>query len=255
MPNEIADFDTLYKKYESHIRRLGEAGKVFQIGKAVSTGAPTDKARAFDKVNPKTGTRPNRSVLKKMAAKEDRFYAVQYMPEENYVAVLVVRSVDAMKSDYYGINVLFHKGGKVEGSTADGLSEKQWNKYRGEITKIAREALKHDKTLPHAYDGMGDADIKNPGGNHHEYYLGSKTNEGKISFKRFLLAEGFGDSGEYLTRSHKATLLKDFKGWSGGLAPENCTAAQVREYLAHGISSKLPVGPSKKHLEYIRSKT
>jgi hypothetical protein len=289
-------------------------------------GAPEDKARAFDKVNPKTGARPNRSVLKKLAAEnEKKFYVLEMGDEGEYIMVLVMQSGVDYDPNYYGVNVLFYPDGKVDASTADKVADKQWANHKSEIIKVARAAMK-DPESPMIYDGLGGKEVKRGTGklsfdpdakSDYHGYEDKKTNEGKLTFKAFLLAEakkikepgwyvcdhmdkpvsgpmqergakeeaaeknkkhadkrgkgdidpfsaeyfsdyeikrmneGFGDEPD-LTRSQKKALLKDFEGWSGGFTPDDCTAAQVREYLTHGISTKFPQGPAKKYLEYIR---
>jgi hypothetical protein len=291
--------------------------KVHRIGgPAEKRGAPADKARAFDKVNPKTGARPSRSMLKKLEmSSRPEFFALDVSEDPDYTMVLVLRSgVD--DPEYYGVNVLFYPDGKVDAATGDAIADKQWKDHRAEIIRVAKGQLKSGAPMGdtdadvRAYHGAGDGDYSG--------YMDKKMNEDKMTFKQFLLAEvkkvkepgwyvcdhmdkpvsgpmqergakeeaeeknaahaakhGKGDippfSAEYfsdydikrmtesfgegerdLTRSQKAALLKDFEGWSGGFTPDDCTAAQVREYLAHGISTKIPAGPAKKYLDYIR---
>lgn len=280
-------------------------------------GAPADKARAFDKVNARTGARKNRSVLKAMekAKPDQEYFALDVSEDPDYTMVLVMKA-GLYDHDYYGVNVLFYPDGRIEASTGDSLADKQWEKNKREIIKVAKKQLKTGAPMGdtdadvRAYHGAGDGDYSG--------YKDKKMNESKLTFKAFLLAEvkkvkepgwyvcdhmdkpvsgpmqergakeeaeemnakhaekhgkgdiapfsaeyfsdyeikrmseGFGDEPD-LTRSQKKALLKDFEGWSGGFTPDDCTAAQVREYLTHGLSKKLPHGPSKKYLEYIRN--
>lgn len=102
--------------------------KVYRIGgPAEKRGVPVDKARAFDKVNPKTGARPNRSMLKKLEmSRRPEFFALDVSEDPDYTMVLVLRSgVD--DPEYYGVNVLFYPDGlmnqAVEILKASGINE------------------------------------------------------------------------------------------------------------------------------------
>lgn len=389
-------------------------------------GAPSgpDRARAFDKVNARTGKRPDRSAMKNYNPSAGKYSAIEFSDEEDFIMVLVMgdgkefsygNSKDPWTA-YYGVNVLFFPDGKIDADFSDPTSKKQWTKDKDKIIKVAKDSLK-DKDLPGIYDGLGGRESKRGEGklsfdpdaksDYHGYH-DKKTNEGKMSFKAYLLwegedeqyarfkgifgevakklgknrhllakmqgaasaltpmfkmspdaealtdsmnyfasvghllaqgeadkaaadieklktaygnahtevakmikllsqavelakaggvneasdakrlakqdteaiikakaavakarkdgdeaalakakkqlaklTEGFGDEPD-LTRSQKKALLKDFEGWSGGFTPDDCTAAQVREYLSHGISTEFPAGPAKKYLDYIR---
>lgn len=156
---------------------LVEAGRTFTIKNPniKPRGAPEEKARAFDKVNPKTGTRPNRSVLKKMQKGAEDFFAVQGEEDEEYTMCLVVSAANSEKPNYYGVNVLFYPNGKVEGVTADSMSDKEWKNHRARIVKVARAFLKTE----HAFS----RDIEGPSNDYHGYH-DPKTNEGMSDTKR-----------------------------------------------------------------------
>lgn len=138
-------------------------------------GAPTDKARAFDKVHPKTGRRPDRSVLKAIA-RDQKYLAVEGSNEGEYMEVLVmggaVPEID-VGNKYFGVNVIFMADGSVTQSIADDISRKQWSKDKDLIIAAARKYWKAG-TIEAFVERGGDADM----------------NEGKVTFKMFLLTEG-----------------------------------------------------------------
>ena len=152
-----------------------EAGRTFTIknDNIKPRGAPEDKARAFDKVNPKTGARPNRSVLKKMEKNAEEFFGIQSEETDEYHMCLVMSHKNGEHSNYYGVNVLFYPGGKVEGVTADPMADKEWKSSRGKIIKAARDFVKEN--------GRNDNDH-----DEHDYhgYHDPKTNEGMSDAKR-----------------------------------------------------------------------
>lgn len=130
-------------------------------------GAPEDKARAFDKVNPKTGARPNRSVLKKMQKDTEDFFAIQGEEGDEFTMCLVMSAANSEKSNYYGVNVLLYPDGKTDASTADSFADKEWKNHRGRIVKVAREFLKKANAFSRDIDGPSD---------YHGYH-DKKTNE------------------------------------------------------------------------------
>jgi len=128
-------------------------GKVHQIGVPFEKrGAPTgpDRARAFDKVNPKTGARPDRSFLKNYNPKAGRYSGVEYDNEEEYTMVLVMGDGKEFSygdqkdpwTEYYGVNVLLFPNGKVQSSTADPTSKAQWAKDKDKIIKAAKDYVR-----------------------------------------------------------------------------------------------------------------
>jgi hypothetical protein len=138
-------------------------------GEASKRGAPEERARAFDKVNQKTGARPNRSVIAKLdkAKSQDQDYAAtDISEEEDYTMVLVVggstEPYTAKGEEYYGVNVLFYPDGKISASTADSAADWQWKHHKAEIIAAAKKALKKH---------------------------GIKIGESKLTFKEFLLTE------------------------------------------------------------------
>jgi hypothetical protein len=136
--------------------KISEAVRTIKNDAIKGRGAPEEKARAFDKVNKKTGHRPSRSVLKKMAASGAQFYALEKSHEKDYYAVHVMRIADAeTDQDYYGVNVLFMNDGSVDYAVGDDKSEKQWKNHKAEIIKIAKAGMK-DPSVPDAYDGLSD---------------------------------------------------------------------------------------------------
>lgn len=142
-------------------KKLAEAGKVHTIRKAEHKprGAPEEKARAFFKKS------HNHSLLKKLAKeKGNAYHAMEFSDEGDFVMVLMMKAGDVEKaysdgSDYYGVNVLFYPGGKVDASYADDRSEQQWKKDRAGIIMAAKKALK-DKNLPDIYDGLDGVETK-----------------------------------------------------------------------------------------------
>jgi hypothetical protein len=151
-------------------------------------GAPEDKARAFDKVNARTGARKNRSVLKAMekAKPDQEYFALDVSEDPDYTMVLVMKA-GLYDHDYYGVNVLFYPDGRIEASTGDSLADKQWEKNKREIIKVAKKQLRTGAPMGdtdadvRAYHGAGDGDYSG--------YKDKKMNEGKLTFKEFLLAE------------------------------------------------------------------
>lgn len=121
-------------------------------------GAPEDKARAFDKVNPKTGARPNRSVIKQMEkkARDNEFFGIDAEEQDDYTMCLVMSQTNSDDRNYYGVNVLFYKGGKIDAAIADAKSEKEWKSNRGLIIKAARAFLKKENAFSDDIDGPDD---------------------------------------------------------------------------------------------------
>lgn len=147
---------------------LNEAGRTFTIknDKIKPRGAPEDKARAFDKVNPKTGTRPDRSVLGPTGKSVGKYHAVEFADEEDYISVLVMRDDieyrDSAKDPndvYQGIHVVFMPNGKISGDTLDITSKRQWAADKDKIVAAAKAGLK-DENLSHYYDGLGGKEVK-----------------------------------------------------------------------------------------------
>ena len=168
--NTVSSTDQLKKSSDEKVHRIG--------GDAEKKGAPTDKARAFDKVNPKTGARPNRSVLKqleKMRSNDQDYAAMDISEDPDYTMVLVAGGGQtepylADGEEYYGVNVLFYPSGKVDAATADKASDWQWKHHKDKIIAAAKKALKKH-----------DVDI---------YRGGKPMKEGMMTFKQFLLTEG-----------------------------------------------------------------
>lgn len=192
-------------------------------------GAPEERARAFDPVNPKTGARPDRSVLKTADSNRKKGYtAHEFADEGDFISVIVGSNnrefTYGHKSDpndeYHGINVIFFPDGKIDGDTYDVTSKRQWMKDKHQIVAVAKAALK-DKNLSGQYDGLMGREVKRGTGKlsfdvdnhqirndaklskHHSDYHGyddKKTNEG---LDESLLIEATGIANE---------LMKDLKG-------------------------------------------
>lgn len=133
---------------------------------------PWERARAFDKVNPKTGARPDRSFLKGYhgggANGKGKYFGLEYADEGDFISVIVMRddvepTYGSKKKDpndeYNGINVLFFPDGKIDADTYDVQSKRQWMKDKDKIIAAAKAALK-DKDLPGQYDGLGGKEVK-----------------------------------------------------------------------------------------------
>lgn len=116
-----------------------------------------DRARAFDKVNPKTGKRPDRSVLKNYNPQKGKYHAIESSDEKDFIMVLVMGDGKEFSygkdhekdpwTEYYGVNVLFFPDGKVDASTGDLTSKQQWAKDKDKIIAAAKTMLKN-KDLP-----------------------------------------------------------------------------------------------------------
>lgn len=149
--------------------KISEAVHRVKSNDFAKRGAPEDKARAFDKVNARTGKRPDRSVLSS-TPNTGKYHAVEFSDEGDFIMVLVMGDgkeySDGNKvgfgkdhekdpwSIYYGVNVLFFPNGTIDADFHDLTSKKQWSKDKDKIIKAAKDALK-DKDLPGIYDGLG----------------------------------------------------------------------------------------------------
>lgn len=133
---------------------------------------PWERARAFDKVNPKTGARPDRSFLRGYhgggANGKGKYFGLEYADEGDFISVIVVRDDVELtygnkkkdpNDEYMGINVLFFPDGKIDADTYDVTSKRQWMKDKDKIVAAAKAALK-DKDLPGQYDGLGGKEVK-----------------------------------------------------------------------------------------------
>ena len=140
-------------------------------------GAPEDKARAFDKVHPKTGARPDRSYLRGYhgggaPGKTGKYFGLEYADEGDFISVIVMRddiepTYHSKKKDpndeYNGVNVLFFPDGKIDADTYDVQSKRQWLKDKDKIIAAAKAALK-DKDLSGQYDGLMGREVKRGSG-------------------------------------------------------------------------------------------
>jgi len=139
---------------------LVEAGRTFTIKNPSikPRGAPEEKARAFDKVNPKTGARPSRAVLPQKG--NGKYFAVEASNEGDFIMVLVMRD-DIDSLDYYGINVVFMSDGTVTKSIADRESQEQWSEDKDKIIAVARRYVGADKIAAFVKRG-GDTEHRKP---------------------------------------------------------------------------------------------
>lgn len=151
------NFPEWKKGFEAY---LIEAGRTFTIKnpKIKPRGAPEHKARAFDKVNPKTGARPDRSVLPQKG--NGKYFAVEASNEGDFIMVLVMRD-DIDSHDYYGINVVFMSDGTVTKSIADHESQEQWVEDKDKIIAVARKYVGGDKIAAFVKRG-GDSEHRKP---------------------------------------------------------------------------------------------
>jgi len=145
-----------------------EAGRTFTIknDNIKPRGAPEDKARAFDKVNPKTGARPDRSVLGPSATGNGKYVALEFADEVDFITVHVVRDDVELRDrakdpndNYEGIHVIFTPDGMISVDTYDVTSKRQWLKDKDKIVAVAKAALK-DEHLSGQYDGMMGREVK-----------------------------------------------------------------------------------------------
>jgi chaperonin cofactor prefoldin len=141
-------------------------------------GKPEITARAFDKVNPKTGARPDRSTFK--LGKGD-YHAVEYSDEGDFIMVSVHKD-NVESTQYWGVNVIFMPDGHIEASCADKYADEQWHDDREKIIKAAKAGLKNSK-LSGMYDGMQGVSVKRG-----KQKLSFDIKEA-LTFKEFLLKE------------------------------------------------------------------
>ena len=199
LPRKIQDFRVVkFKNGKVIDESLNEKVYTFSDPSIQKRGAPTgqDRARAFDRVNPKTGARPDRSFFRaeKKAASQDQSYGVSDISEDpDYTMVLVLggntEPYTAKGEEYHGVNVLFYPSGKISASTADSAADWQWKHHKEQIIAAAKKALKKHKIDP-LRGGKPERQYSDYHG-----YNDPKTNEGKLTFKQFLLAEAVADRG------------------------------------------------------------
>jgi hypothetical protein len=119
------------------VSELFEGSKVHQInvGAFKPRGAPEVKARAFDKAG------SDRSVIPKIKSKIE-YVSIAHNDEGEYVMSLVMSDDKLDDKHYNGINVLFFRDGRIEGTTSDRVSASQWRKDKDKIIKVAKSDLK-----------------------------------------------------------------------------------------------------------------
>ncbi len=143
---------------------LAEAGKVHTLRNPgiEPKGAPEpgEAARAFDK-KPK-----DRSYFR-----DDKpgYHAIEYEMTDDAIWVHVKNNADFEKNkeqrgdSYYGVNVLFHDGGKIEASTGDKFAAAQWREDKDKIIKVAQAFMKKKNIkLKEAKSTHKDGDIVKP---------------------------------------------------------------------------------------------
>ena len=165
--------DVSPSKFGADIRPKGgatvnEAGRTFTIKNDTikPRGAPEVKARAFDKVNPKTGARPDRSVLGTTGKGLGKYFALEFADEVDFITVHVVRDDVELRDrakdpndNYEGIHVIFTPDGKISGDTYDVTSKRQWVADKDKIVAVAKAALK-DEHLSGQYAGLMGREVK-----------------------------------------------------------------------------------------------
>lgn len=72
------------------------------------------------------------------------FWVTDISHEPNYVMVLV-KGPSWEEEHYYGVNVLFKRGGKIDFGTYDRYADKELGRYRDKIVEIAKHELLQDK--------------------------------------------------------------------------------------------------------------
>lgn len=86
------------------------------------------------------------SIKQKEAIAENKssdFVATDVSHDPDMIMCLVLGDSEGA-TNYYGINVLFKKDGKVELGTYDSLADKQAAEHKDEIIKVAKEAVMKD---------------------------------------------------------------------------------------------------------------
>ena len=162
-------------------------------------GAPEHKARAFDKVNPKTGARPDRSVLPQKG--NGKYFAVEASNEGDFIMVLVMRD-DIDSHDYYGINVVFMSDGTVTKSIADHESQEQWVEDKDKIIAVARKYVGGDKIAAFVKRG-GDSEHRKPDdwdNGENKSYAGPKLGKKGASRRGKAVSETLAEGKGYLDR-------------------------------------------------------
>lgn len=128
------------------IQELFEA--VHRVGSTFSKmGSLLNKARAFDKVNPKTGDRPDRSTLsaiKRSHSQDQKYTATDISEDPDYTMVLVVGEKTEPYGfdgeEYFGVNVLFYPSGAIKATTTDKASAWQWKNHKEKIIAAAKKS-------------------------------------------------------------------------------------------------------------------
>lgn len=238
---------------KQHGRNAAEAGRgqsahdvkeaVYRVGgEARKRGAPEpwERARAFDKVNPKTGARPDRSVLKNYNPSKGKYSAIEFSDEEDFIMVLVMGDGKEFSygdgkdpwTAYHGVNVLFFPDGKIDAEFGDPTSKAQWHKDKDKIIKVAKDSLK-DKDLPGIYDGLGGKSNKRGTGKL-SFDPNAATNEGKLTFKQFIMQEA------------KSKKIKE-PGWYVVDHMDKPVDGPMQERGAHEMADELNAEHAEKH--------
>jgi hypothetical protein len=85
----------------------------------------------------------HRQIISLLSESSRKFVATDISLDPDMIMCLVMGD-DEGADNYYGVNVLFMEGGKVELSTADKVADEQAAKHKDEIIKIAKTAVMKD---------------------------------------------------------------------------------------------------------------
>lgn len=103
-------------------------------------------------VNRRKGKKVVKNVVVKEAEKLEFHATGDADKDVNSVWVLVMSNHpdDDRYDDYHGVNVIFHRNGKVTAATADKVADAEWKEYKHEIIEAAENELdKHPKLRKH----------------------------------------------------------------------------------------------------------
>jgi hypothetical protein len=79
----------------------------------------------------------HKQIISILSESPSKFVATDISLDPDMIMCLVMGDSEGA-DDYYGVNVLFVEGGKVEMSTADKVADEQAAKHKDEIIKVAK---------------------------------------------------------------------------------------------------------------------
>ena len=122
------------------LSELLEAGKVHTVTRHTLSDKPNPEREVADGKFAVAGTRAWGSEKRNPKATPSKYHAAgdSDIIDDNFAVLVMANDFD--EPDYYGVNVLFNKNGKVSSSTGDAASERQWKAYKDTITNVARTA-------------------------------------------------------------------------------------------------------------------